>query len=105
MVIADNVPVGIRSEADLQELEILLGENELPLLYATGAEEKVILRKCSKAGAVARSRIWCHLGNGRLNFRGSARIRCLPVQRPPKKFPPRLHEVLVIGALAPRIRV
>ena len=52
MAIADNVLVGIKSEADLQELEILQGENELPLLYAPGAEEKVILRKCSKAGGV-----------------------------------------------------
>jgi hypothetical protein len=52
MAIADNVLVGIRSEADLQELEILPGENELPLLYTTGAEKKVILRKCSKAGGV-----------------------------------------------------
>jgi hypothetical protein len=40
------------SQADLQEREILRGENELPLLYALGAEEKVILRKCSKAGGV-----------------------------------------------------
>jgi hypothetical protein len=52
MAIADNVLVGIKSEADLQELEILQGENELPLLYAPGAEEKVILRKYSKAGGV-----------------------------------------------------
>ena len=52
MAIADNVLVGIKSEADLQELEILQGENELPLLYAPGAAEKVILRKCSKAGGV-----------------------------------------------------
>jgi hypothetical protein len=52
MAIADNVLVGIRSEADLQELEILPGENELPLLYAPGAEKKVILRKYSKAGGV-----------------------------------------------------
>jgi hypothetical protein len=52
MAIADNVLVGIKSEADLQELEILRGENELPLLYAPGAAEKVILRKCSKAGGV-----------------------------------------------------
>jgi hypothetical protein len=52
IAIADNVPVGIRSEADLQELEILPDENELPLLYAPGAEKKVILRKCSKAGGV-----------------------------------------------------
>jgi hypothetical protein len=50
--IADNVLVGIKSETDLQELEILRGENEFPLLYAPGAEEKVILRKCSKAGGV-----------------------------------------------------
>ena len=52
MAIADNVLIGIRSEADLQELEILPGENELPLLYVPGAEKKVILRKCSKAGGV-----------------------------------------------------
>jgi hypothetical protein len=50
MVIVDNVLVDIRLEADLQELEILPGENELPPLYSTGAEEKVILRRCSKAG-------------------------------------------------------
>jgi len=52
MAIADNVLVGIRSEADLQELDILPGENELRLLYNTGAEKKVILRKYSKAGDV-----------------------------------------------------
>jgi hypothetical protein len=52
MAIADNVLVGIKSEADLQELEILQGENELPLLYVPGAKEKVILRKCLKAGGV-----------------------------------------------------
>jgi hypothetical protein len=52
MAIADNALVGIRSEADLQELEILPGENKLPLLYNTGAEKKVILRKYSKAGGV-----------------------------------------------------
>ena len=39
MVIADNVLVGIRSKADLQEPEIPPGENELPLLYNTGAEK------------------------------------------------------------------
>ena len=32
MAIADNVLVGIKSETDLQELEIFPGENELPLL-------------------------------------------------------------------------
>ena len=40
MAIADNVLVGIRSEADLQELEILPGEDELPLLYVTSAGKK-----------------------------------------------------------------
>jgi hypothetical protein len=40
MAIADNVLVGIRSEADLQELEIPPGEDELSLIYATGAEKK-----------------------------------------------------------------
>jgi hypothetical protein len=52
MAIADNVLVGIKSVADLQEQEIPEGEDELPLIYATGAEDKVILRKCSKAGGV-----------------------------------------------------
>src|SRR5256885_9354429 len=52
MAIADNVLIGIRSVADLQEQEIPAGQNELPLLYVKGAEEKFILRKCSKAGGV-----------------------------------------------------
>ena len=52
MTIADNVLVGIRSVADLQKLEIPAGQDELPLIYAEGAEEKFILRKCSKAGGV-----------------------------------------------------
>ena len=57
MAIADNVLVGIRSEADLQELEILPDENEFPLFYVPGAEKKVILRKCSKAGGVTDERM------------------------------------------------
>jgi hypothetical protein len=53
IAIADNVPVGIRSEADLQELETPPGEDELSLIYAMGAEKKkVMLRKCSQAGGV-----------------------------------------------------
>ena len=52
MALADNVLVGIRSVADLQRLEIPSGEDELPLIYAEDAENKVILRKCSKAGGV-----------------------------------------------------
>ena len=52
MAIADNVLVGIKSVADLQEQEIPAGQNELPLIYAEGAKEKFILRKCSKAGGV-----------------------------------------------------
>jgi hypothetical protein len=52
MVIANNILIDIKSEADLQELEILPGENEFSLLYAPGAENKVILRKCLKAESV-----------------------------------------------------
>jgi hypothetical protein len=52
MAIADNVLVGIRSVADLQKLEITSGQNKLPLIYAEGAEENFILRKCSKAEGV-----------------------------------------------------
>jgi hypothetical protein len=52
MAIADDVLVGIRSVEDLQEQEIPAGEDEVPLLYVKGAEEKFILRKCSKAGGV-----------------------------------------------------
>jgi hypothetical protein len=40
MALADDVLVGIRSVADLQELEILPGEDELPLIYAEGAKKK-----------------------------------------------------------------
>jgi hypothetical protein len=40
IAIADNVPVGIRSEADLQELETPPGEDEVSLIYAMGAEKK-----------------------------------------------------------------
>ena len=52
MAIADNVLVGIRSEADLQELEILPGENELPL-YVTGVGKKsYMLEKALQEHAV-----------------------------------------------------
>jgi hypothetical protein len=52
MAIADNVLVGVKSVEDLQALEIPPGEDELRLLYAEGAEDKVILRKCTKAEGV-----------------------------------------------------
>ena len=52
MAIADNVLIGIRSVADLQEQEIPAGQDKVPLLYGKGAEEKFILRKCSKVGGV-----------------------------------------------------
>ena len=52
LAIADNVLVGIKSVAELQELETPEGEDELPLVYVAGAEDKAILRKCTKAGGV-----------------------------------------------------
>ena len=47
MAIADEVLTGIKSVEDLQALENLPGE--LRLIYAEGAEDEVILRKCTKA--------------------------------------------------------
>jgi hypothetical protein len=52
MAIADDVLVGIKSVEDLQALEIPPGEDELRLIYAEGAEDKVILRKCIKVEGV-----------------------------------------------------
>jgi hypothetical protein len=52
MAIADNVLVGIKLVKDLQALKIPPGEDELRLIYAEGTEDKVILRKCTKAEGV-----------------------------------------------------
>jgi hypothetical protein len=52
MAIADNVLVGIKLVKDLQTLEIPPGDDELRFIYAEGAEDKVILRKCTKAEGV-----------------------------------------------------
>jgi hypothetical protein len=53
MAIVDDVLAGIKSAEDLQALEISLGEDELRLICAKGAEDKVILRKCIKVEGVA----------------------------------------------------
>jgi hypothetical protein len=52
MAIADNVLVGIKSVKDLQALEIPPGDDELRLVYAEDAEDKVVIRKCTKAEGV-----------------------------------------------------
>lgn len=52
MAIADNVLVGIKLVKDLQGLEIPPGDDELRLVYAEGAEDKVIVRRCTKAEGV-----------------------------------------------------
>jgi hypothetical protein len=51
MAIADNVLTGIRSVADLQELEIPAGEDELPLIYAEDAKENSYCGNALKMGA------------------------------------------------------
>jgi hypothetical protein len=54
MAIADQALFGYETLADLQQQEIPAGENELILRFKESVFDKLILRKCTKAGGCHR---------------------------------------------------
>jgi len=52
MALADKALFGYDTLADLQEQQMPLGQDELPLRWRESALNKPILRKCTKEGVI-----------------------------------------------------